>query len=93
MKVICIDSDNKPKGIAPEEWIEEGIVYTIIAVKKMALQKTIGVKLKEIKLTEKSSPYEYYDALRFIPAIGLTSENEEEEVLISSDDCDLSSLK
>ena len=37
----------------------------------------IGLKLKEVNLTIKSFPYEYYDATRFIPIEGLLAEREE----------------
>jgi hypothetical protein len=37
----------------------------------------IGLKLKEVNLTQKSFPYEYYDANRFLPIEGLLAEVEE----------------
>jgi hypothetical protein len=68
MKVICINSGNKPENISDEEWIEEGMVYTVVAVANMGLQEdTMGFKFEEVELTERSSPYEYYDAVRFLP--------------------------
>jgi hypothetical protein len=39
----------------------------------------VGFKLKEIDLTQKSFPYEYYDASRFIPVEGLKAEEEKLE--------------
>lgn len=82
MKVICIDSSNKPSKIASSEWITEGIVYTVVSAVNMGLQPgKIGLKLKEIQLTEKSFPYEYYDAVRFIPIEGLVEQAEKIEEL------------
>jgi hypothetical protein len=82
MKVICIDSSNKPSKIAPSEWIDEGIVYTVVSVVNMGLQPgKVGLKLKEVELTEKSFPYEYYDAVRFISIDALVKEAKEVEEL------------
>jgi hypothetical protein len=81
MKVICIDAANKPAKISLDEWIEEGIVYTVIESVNMGLQPgRIGLKLKEVQLTQKSFPYEYYDATRFLPIEGLFAEVEKEEI-------------
>lgn len=68
MKVICINSSNKPKEIPFDQWIIEGEEYTITKIVKMGLQgNKLGVLLKEIQLGEDCFPYEYYDADRFIP--------------------------
>jgi hypothetical protein len=84
MKVICIDSSKKPAKISSDEWIQEGIVYTVVEVVNMGLQQgRLGVRLKEVALSEKSFPYEYYDSSRFLPIEGLIAEVEkvkEEEV-------------
>ncbi len=81
MKVICIDASKKPAKISPEEWIEEGIVYTVVSVVNMGLQPgKLGLTLKEVQLSKKSFPYEYYDATRFLPIDGLFAEAEEETV-------------
>ncbi len=81
MKVICIDASNKPAKISPDEWIEEGVVYTVETVINMGLQPgKLGVTLKEVQLSKKSFPYEYYDATRFIPIEGLVTEVEKEVV-------------
>ena len=78
MKVICIDDSKKPAKISSDEWIQEGVVYTVFESVNMGLQPNkIGLKLKEITLTKKSFPYEYYDSARFIPIEGLLSEREE----------------
>jgi hypothetical protein len=67
LRVICIDSSNKPKRISPVEWLEEGRVYTVVEIAKMNLQNNkLGYRLKEVQLSEQSFPYEYYDAERFI---------------------------
>ena len=81
MKVICIDAGNKPAKISLDEWIKEGVVYTVVSVINMGLQPgKLGVLLKEVQLSEKSFPYEYYDATRFIPIEGLVAENKKEEI-------------
>lgn len=74
MKVICIDSSNKPQRIPDNEWIVEGTVYTVTETVKMSLQNNmIGYLLKEVQLSENSFPYEYYAAERFISIDHLTS--------------------
>jgi len=83
MKVICIDANNKPKNVPIEEWIEEGNTYTVTKIVKMGLQKeTYGFLLKEIQLSNKSFPYELYDALRFLPIelLSTMKEDKKEEV-------------
>jgi len=81
MKVICIDASNKPTKISLEEWIEEGVVYTVISMSKMGLQPNkIGFKLNEVELTERSFPYEYYDASRFLPIDGLIAYDKEHQI-------------
>lgn len=80
MKVICIDASKKPAKISPNEWIEEGTVYTVVSVINMGLQPgKLGLTLKEVQLSKKSFPYEYYDATRFIPIEGLFAEEEKVE--------------
>jgi hypothetical protein len=47
----------------------------------------VGLKLKEVQLTEKSFPYEFYDANRFLPIEGLMADAkvEEEEMELELD--------
>jgi hypothetical protein len=88
MKVICIDASKKPNKISPDEWLEEGVVYTVINAVNMGLQAgKIGLELKEVKLTERSFPYEYYDATRFLPIEGMIADAkvEEEEMELELD--------
>ena len=88
MKVICIDATKKPNRISPDEWIKEGVVYTVIHAVNMGLQAgKVGLKLKEVQLTEKSFPYEFYDANRFLPIEGLMADAkvEEEEMELELD--------
>ena len=81
MKAVCIDSANKPSKILPSEWIKEGETYTITKVIKMGLQDgKYGVLLKEVQLSAKSFPYEYYDADRFLPLDILAEVREEQAV-------------
>ena len=69
MKIVCINSANKPAKIPMEEWVKEGETYTLIGVVKMGLQANkLGYLLKEVKLSKGSFPYEYYDSNRFKPA-------------------------
>ena len=80
MKVICIDSANKPGKIPMEEWIEEGVVYTVVSVINMGLQPgKVGLVLKEVQLSKKSFPYEYYDATRFLPLEALVAKEKKVE--------------
>lgn len=80
MKVICIDASNKPSKISSDEWIQEGVTYTVVEVVNMGLQPgKLGIRLKEVNLTEKSFPYEYYDSSRFLPIEGLVAEAEKVE--------------
>ena len=66
MKVLCLNSSNKPKNIPDNEWIEKGKEYTVINVVQMGIQAgKLGYQLEEVSLSEKSFPYEYYDANRF----------------------------
>jgi hypothetical protein len=66
MKVICINSSNKPLKIPPSEWIKEGVIYTVTEVVNMGLQPgKFGYLLKEVLLSKESFPYEYYSSDRF----------------------------
>ena len=79
MRVICIDSDNKPQNVPVEEWVQEGDMYTVTRIVRMGLQKDIyGFLLKEVQLSSRSFPYELYDSSRFLP-IGILSDMKEEE--------------
>ncbi len=85
MRVICIDSDKKPKNVPVEEWVQEGDMYTVTRIVKMGLQKDIyGFLLKEVQLSSRSFPYELYNASRFLPIELLSNmkEEEKEEVII-----------
>ena len=82
MKMICIDSSNKPAKIPIEQWIKEGQVYTVIKVVKMGLQNgRYGVLLEEVQMSANCFPYEYYDLNRFLPLDLLVKHGKEEEVL------------
>ena len=79
MRVICIDSDNKPQNIPIEEWVKEGEMYNVTRIVRMGLQKNIyGFLLKEVQLSSRSFPYELYDSSRFLP-IELLSDIKEEK--------------
>ena len=87
MKMVCIDSSNKPTKVPVEQWIKEGEVYTVIKVVKMGLQdKKYGVLLKEVQMSADCFPYEYYDADRFIPLdIRVYQAQEEKEEVLEAD--------
>ena len=81
MKVICINSRNKPAKVPIEQWIKEGEPYTIIKLVKMGLQDgRYGVLLKEVQMSADCFPYEYYDADRFVPLDDRVANMEEESV-------------
>ncbi len=68
MKVICINSDNKPLKIPLEQWIKKGETYTITRLIHLAITPgKMGVLLKEVQLDASCFPYEFYDADRFVP--------------------------
>lgn len=84
MRVVCIDSSNKPAKIPIEQWVKEGEVYTVVKIVQMGLQDgKYGFLLKEVQMSTDCFPYEYYDADRFIPLDIRVYEAEEkkEEVL------------
>ena len=90
MKVICIDSSNKPTKIPIEQWIKEGEVYTVVKVVKMGLQDgRYGVLLEEVQISADCFPYEYYDADRFIPLDIRVYELQEEQQQVLEADLDL----
>ena len=90
MKVICIDSDNKPDKIPDNEWIKEGLVYTVVQVVNMGLQQNkLGVKLKEVDLSEESFPYQFYDFNRFIPIEMLSNLHQENEKIAETANLEL----
>lgn len=81
MKVICIDSSNKPTKIPIEQWIKEGEAYTVIKIVQMGLQNgKYGFLLKEVQMSADCFPYEYYDADRFVPLDIRVYEMQEEKV-------------
>jgi len=94
MQVVCINDKNKPDIIPQEEWIEEGNVYTVVSIRKMGLQhETLGYELEEVALTERSAPFEFYDAERFAILFDVSLrqvlQEEEEEEFIEPADFDL----
>lgn len=81
-KVVCVNSDNKPKQVSSLEWIIAGKEYTVIGKKAMNLQSgKIGYLLKEVQLSELSFPYELYDSERFISAEEYAKQNVNAEEL------------
>jgi hypothetical protein len=66
MKVICVNSENKPKQIPIEKWIKTGEQYTVIGVTRLNIQKNkLGFVLAEIDLDDSCFPYHYFDSERF----------------------------
>jgi hypothetical protein len=79
MKVVCINSSNKPGKIPQNEWIKEGTIYTVTEVVKMGIQAgKFGYLLKEVLLSKESFPYEYYSADRFGVLVDQSIETVEE---------------
>jgi hypothetical protein len=75
MKVICINSSNKPAQIPQEQWIEEGKIYTVTQIIALPLQPGIaGFLLKEVSLSPDCFPYEFYSSDRFAEVVGLEEE-------------------
>ena len=90
MKVICIDSSNKPAKIPVEQWIKEGEAYTVIKAVQMGLQDgKYGFLLKEVQMSADCFPYEYYDADRFIPLDIRVYELQEKQEEVLEADLDL----
>jgi hypothetical protein len=82
MKVICINSDNKPAKIPLEQWIKKGEEYTITRLIHLAITPgKMGVLLKEVQLSPSCFPYEFYDADRFAPIELLSNEESVSEVV------------
>ena len=66
-RVVCINDKKKPSEIPSSSWIEEGEVYTVTKVVKMAKQRmTLAYLLAEVSFPE-DSKYECYVASRFRP--------------------------
>lgn len=90
MKMVCIDSSNKPGKVPVEQWIKEGEIYTVVKVVKMGLQDNkYGVLLKEVQMSADCFPYEYYDADRFIPLDIRVYEAEEKKQEVLEADLEL----
>ena len=67
IKVLCVNSNNKPNEIPNSHWIKKGEIYTVIEMKVMNQQnKLLGFKLEEIDLTS-FFPYVYFSSDRFVP--------------------------
>lgn len=84
MKVICINSSNKPGNIPDSEWIKKDEIYTVTSVKAMGLQPgKFGYLLKEVQLSELSFPYELYSADRFMP-LDITPLKQEKQTVVET---------
>lgn len=66
MRVLCIDDKKKPEQIPQDQWIKEGVIYTVTKAIHLPLQPGIaGFLLKEVSLSPDCFPYEYYSSHRF----------------------------
>jgi hypothetical protein len=84
MKVICIDSTNRPNEIPATHWVEEGKIYTVIQTDKLLGHSgKIGFKLEEINI-DRFAPYQYFDSARFNPYIGPVEVSLKEEESIAA---------
>lgn len=82
MKVLCIDSSNKPSQIPNELWIEKDRIYTVKSVISLPLQPGIaGFLLEEVSLSPECFPYEFYSSKRFVVVTTTELEEEESELL------------
>ena len=60
MKVVCINSKNKPVEIPKHLWLEKDEMYTVVSIQKMANQPgTFGFVLEELKLPS-DCPYDSF---------------------------------
>lgn len=79
MKVLCINDKNKPEQIPQDQWIEEGVIYTVTKAIHLPLQPGIaGFLLKEVSLSPDCFPYEFYSSNRFAVILDKLQENEAE---------------
>jgi hypothetical protein len=70
MKVVCINSKNKPAAIPAKFWLEEQEIYTVdkvFRIEHKEQKNAIGYTLKELSLPA-GGEYESYRADRFRPA-------------------------
>lgn len=65
VQAFCINDNDKPDEIHPDEWVKAGEIYHITHVYHHPIQGVQGVELKEIELTSRSYPYESYKLSRF----------------------------
>ena len=82
IKVLCINSNNKPNEIPNSHWVKKGEIYTVIEMKVMNQQnKLIGFVLEEIDLRA-FFPYRYFSSERFLPLeADVVNVEEESEIL------------
>ena len=79
MKVLCIDHTKKPGQIPQNQWIEEGVIYTVTNVIHLPLQPgAAGFLLKEVSLSPDCFPYEFYSSNRFAVIMESLDEKQEE---------------
>jgi hypothetical protein len=77
MRVLCINSKDRPSEIPISKWVKENEVYTVTKAYTCITQNNIqGYELAELSL-DGCAPYKFYAASRFIP---LTEEDVLEEV-------------
>ena len=75
MRVLCINDKKKPEQIPQNQWVEEGVIYTVTKAINLPLQSGIaGFLLKEVSLSPDCFPYEFYSSNRF----GIILDNVEE---------------
>lgn len=85
---ICINDKEKPEEVCPTEWVKQGNEYNITHVYFHPMQGIQGCELKEVKLTQKSYPYEAYALSRF----GVTPENMERLIQMMLDCSELNKV-
>ena len=65
IKVLCINSNDRPKKIPKHKWITKGQEYTLIDVQLTPDKKVLGFYLKEVSLGPESAPFQVYSMFRF----------------------------
>lgn len=63
--VLCIDDSNKPEAIPPEQWVKQGMIYTLLQIQSTNyFAPTKALVLAEI---QPPPPFAGYGSQRFMP--------------------------
>ena len=64
MKVLCVDSKNRPNEVPVSRWVSKDKEYTIVKVCYMVQQDIYGCKLEELN-NDDLYPWSYFALNRF----------------------------